>query len=548
MLNNRLEDTNYKVKVQIDNAIEELTIQSIVKNPTFIYLNQSLNTPLNDDIQINATLCSIVNIDDDNALTDDDVTNNFHYPYTDVNAIENIDIASTTSFLLPNNTQLNKIAINGIVNIKIYNDDNVYYNEDVYFHQGDITASIPNTLPLGEYKCDISFLGNKYYLPYQLTINFNIERRLAICNFETSSYFGHLTETLHITGTLKDNSTKHTISNCIIQYDFDGKTFSTITDENGVFSIAPTIPDGNILHCNQAMTEEGDIVIELGEPYEEEYDEELIRDDDGNIVLKSDVEDIDIDDTNINTDTDTDISTIDEAYEYPADAEIQEYQDTSYLITFNIDNDIYYLNNDAINVTVIKAPTYVTINTGEYDINTRTVTFDGYVMADISDTFTDVHYGKIQIAFPTFNYTHNIVKVDTHGRFSTQVNMADIYAQYNNTDIDELIPYQGYSSIYDTNVIIKQDTYNLTVGEPIVVEVSIKSVTNELVKDGMVKFDLYDSNNKLVYTYATELDNTGLGVFVFNTSRAQQYTLKAQYIGLFGYNNSEKTINIIVED
>lgn len=546
MLNNRLENTNYKVKVQIDNAIEELTIQSIVKNSTFIYLNQSLNTPLNDDIQLNATLCSIVNIDDDNALTDDDVTNNFHYPYTDVNAIENIDIASTTSFLLPNNTQLNKIAINGIVNIKIYNDDDVYYNEDVHFHQGDITASIPNTLPLGEYKCDISFLGNKYYLPYQLTINFNIERRLAICNFKTSSYFGHLTETLYITGTLKDNSTKHTISNCIIQYDFDGKTFSTITDENGVFSIAPTIPDGNILHCNQAMIEEGDIVIELGEPYEEEYDEELIRDDDGNIVLKSDIEDIDVDDTNINTDTDT--NTIDEVYEYPADAETQEYQDTSYLITFNIDNDIYYLNNDAINVTVIKAPTYVTIDTGEYDINTRTVTFDGYVMADVLDTFTDAHYGKIQIAFPTFNYTHNIVKVDTHGRFSTQVNMADVYAQYNNTDIDELIPYQGYNSIYNTNVIIKQDTYNLTIGEPIVVEVNIKSVTNELVTDGMVKFDLYDSGNKLVYTYATELDNTGLGVFMFNTSRAQQYTLKAQYIGLFGYNNSEKTINIIVED
>ena len=111
-----------------------------------------------------------------------------------------------------------------------------------------------------------------------------------------------------------------------------------------------------------------------------------------------------------------------------------------------------------------------------------------------------------------------------------------------------MIPYQGYNSIYNTNVIIKQDTYNLTIGEPIVVEVNIKSVTNELVTDGMVKFDLYDSDNKLVYTYATELDNTGLGVFMFNTSRAQQYTLKAQYIGLFGYNNSEKTINIIVED
>lgn len=547
--NIQLINTDKKITVQIDNETNELPIKQIKKAPTFINLNQALNTALYDDIIIDATLCYINNSDnDDISETSDDTTNDFHYNYYDIDAIDNtIDVTSLTSFLIPSNKELKKINIDGVVTIKIYNDNNIYYNADIHFTKGDITNTIPNELPLGEYKCDIIYAGNKFFMPYTLTINFNVERRLAICSFDTSTFEGHLTETLNIHGVLKDANTKNNIAQCQIQYEFDGQTFTTTTDDNGNFNIIPTIPDAHILHCNQLMIEEGDITIELGEPYEEQYDEELIRDDDGNIVLKSDIEE---DNNDENIDDINNANTQDsELFEYIADNQEQEYQNTSYIITMSTNSDAYYLNS-SIKINVIKAPTYITINTGEYNSLNRTVDFNGYIMANTFEDMRDAHYGKVQIYFPSFNYTHDLVKVDSHGYFTTNINMADLYAQYNNTIVDELIPYQGYNNIYDTSIIVSDNNeYNIATGDSIVIETNIKTITNELVTDGMVKFDLYYQDEaSLVYTYATEIDNAGVCVFMFNTSRSGNYILKAQYVGLFGYKNSEKIINITVED
>ena len=65
-------DTGKKVNVTIDNETEQLPIKSIIKIPTFIELQKPLNTPLKEDIILDAHLCYIVN-DNDTIITEDDI-------------------------------------------------------------------------------------------------------------------------------------------------------------------------------------------------------------------------------------------------------------------------------------------------------------------------------------------------------------------------------------------------------------------------------------------------------------------------------------------
>ena len=53
---------------------------------------------------------------------------------------------------------------------------------------------------------------------------------------------------------------------------------------------------------------------------------------------------------------------------------------------------------------------------------------------------------------------------------------------------------------------------------------------------------LYNSQDKEVYRYATEIDHTGQAVFLFNTSKKDTYKVKAHYYGIFGYTDSESNI------
>ena len=52
--------------------------------------------------------------------------------------------------------------------------------------------SITNTLPLGTYTMVIQYNGNKYFEESSLTIEFNVEKRLAICELKKERYCGNL--------------------------------------------------------------------------------------------------------------------------------------------------------------------------------------------------------------------------------------------------------------------------------------------------------------------------------------------------------------------
>lgn len=100
----RFNDTGKKVNVTIDNETEQLPIKSIIKIPTFIELQKPLNTPLKEDIILDAHLCYIVS-DNDTIVTEDDMI---------------YDDETNPSFIIPDNTKAAKIHTDGIVNIVIY--------------------------------------------------------------------------------------------------------------------------------------------------------------------------------------------------------------------------------------------------------------------------------------------------------------------------------------------------------------------------------------------------------------------------------------------
>ena len=112
------------VNVQIDNESKELPIKEIIKLPTFIELNQPLDTAYLDDIVVDLSLYYIVE------------------------------------------EEVKLLNIDGIIYIELYNDDNenpLYYTHAT-FKKGKLLLSIPNDLAISEYTLSAIYAGNKYFM------------------------------------------------------------------------------------------------------------------------------------------------------------------------------------------------------------------------------------------------------------------------------------------------------------------------------------------------------------------------------------------------
>lgn len=461
-------DTGKKVTSTIDNESKSISIKEIIKAPTFIVLNKSLDTILEEDIAVDGILCYI-NKDNE-----------------DVNSIkEYIEVVDTTDSetaismatkYLTQVTNINnlKIDIDGVVDITIYNGDNIYYQNSINFNRGCILDNIKNTLPIGEYVCEINYSGNKYFEPTKLTTTFNIEKRLSVCDFDTYYYTADAKESITISGILKDAEKDEPISGCVISFDFNGQKYQNMTGPNGEINIILTMPDPDISHCSSFITKEE------------------------------------------NT-----------------------FPNASYIVNLYIENQNYYLLDTELQIIVQKAKTSITINTADYDEASNIVNFNGYVLANVLDTWEDVQYGEISISFDDFKYKVPNISV-SDGFFSSDIDLAAVYDVYNATDIEELIPYSTVATYY-TSIEIeeKESPSKISVGDLLTVTAKIKS-TNSLdaVTDGMMVFILYDDNEE-VYRYATELDDVGNGVFSFNTSKAGNYYVQVEYYGMFGYKDSK---------
>lgn len=524
------QDSGERITVTIDNESIELPINKINRLPTYIELNQSLNTALESNIQLDANIFYVkqINTNIENEEINTEVT-------------EASDDNNYTKYLLANGYDSYHIDIDGTVTVTIYNGEEIYYIRDVFFRKGNIIDNIDNTLPLGSYKMIISYSGNKYFEPSQLEVNFNVEKRLGQCIFDKEVYYGDLEENLHIMGKLIDNERNTPVNNCKLSYDFDDKTYTTSTNSNGEFYLNVTIPSPDISHCFLLYNEIDESDFVPGDLYEDTPEEEFI-DEDGNIRKYSDIED---EEAPIEEESSIVESVVDKITDN--DDITTYYPNASYILNVYTDNASYYLNNTEIEIIVNKAPVLITANSTNSGEVSNTVNIIGSVLSQYNGKDNDAQYGEVDIVLPDFHYNHLPIKV-IDGIINTDINLIDVYSAYNKNDVEEINAYDT-TNIMNTSINVSGDIYNenddnyISVGDSFVIEAKVLSVgSTDYVPYGALLFSLMDEEKNIVYQYETEVDRIGMGIFNFNTSKESNYYIQVEYLGIFGYQYSKSSI------
>ena len=524
------QDSGERITVTIDNESIELPINKINRLPTYIELNQSLNTALESNIKLDANIFYVKQI-----------STNIENEEINTEVTEASDDNNYTKYLLANGYDSYHINIDGTVTVTIYNGEEIYYIRDVFFRKGNIIDNIDNTLPLGSYKMIISYSGNKYFEPSQLEVNFNVEKRLGQCIFDKEVYYGDLEENLHIMGKLIDNERNTPVNNCELSYDFDDKTYTTSTNSNGEFYLNVTIPSPDISHCFLLYNEIDESDFVPGDLYEDAPEEEFI-DEDGNIRKYSDIED---EETPIEEESSIVESVVDKITD---NNDITTYYpNASYILNVYTDNASYYLNNTEIEIIVNKAPVLITSNSTNSGEVSNTVNIIGSVLSQYNDKDNDAQYGEVDIVLPDFHYNHLPIKV-IDGIINTDINLIDVYSAYNKNDVEEINAYDT-TNIMNTSINVSGDIYNenddnyISVGDSFVIEATVLSVgSTDYVSYGALLFSLMDEEKNIVYQYETEVDRIGMGIFNFNTSKESNYYIQVEYLGIFGYQYSKSSI------
>lgn len=537
----RFKDTDMSVNVTIDNESKELPIKEIIKLPTFIKLNQSLNTAYHDDIVVDLSLYYInedgeekpLNIDgniiasfsNESIIAWRNRSNNLSCKETIVPLNDNI------MWLDENNQPVHTDAIKAVV--KECTAEDIYIEEyTIPFKKGRTRALFRNNIPIGEYVFLFEYMGNKYFEETYYESTFTINKRQAICVFDEEVKSNYPREDIAFNGILKDAKTDKRLSNVPLNFNFHGARYLTGTNENGEFTIFVTLPDADISHCALFMNEDDFSPIEHWMEYLSNSDTQYI-DEDGNI-RKKDLLYGDIVEFNnvIPEGTSEDINT------YISDTGDKSLSKTTYPIDVyfpDSPDNSYYLINTRVHADVKKIPTSLTLGTTNCNDTSNIIQINGGVTTEDNN----VHYGRVVVEFPEANYTHTPASVvDYDGSFNATIDLKTIYNIYNNNTNSTLEVYQAADE-KDTEVILSGDT-KVNVGETFIIEATIKSIDSSIVKDGMIVFiikDREDSNN-IIYKYATELDNTGTAILAFNTSKKANYFIQAKYYGMFGYTNS----------
>ena len=473
-------DTDMFVNIQIDNESKELPIKEIIKLPTFIELNQSLDTAYLNDIVVDLSLYYIIG------------------------------------------GEVKPLNIDGILTIKLCKENENLYSEFVNFKKGKASFSIPNNFPIDEYKLLIQYYGNKYFQFTYHFYTFSINKRQASCTFDSDIKNAYPKEDIIFNGTLIDTETKRPLNNVNVFFNFYGVKYATTTKQNGTFSVHVTLPDADISHCVLFMNENDFSPIEHGMEYLPNSDEQYI-DEDGNIRTKEKLYESVVQFRDIEATYDN--------YE-PSNVNISK---TTYPIEVYIDNPSYYLKNTYIHADVKKLPTDVTVATANCNETSNIIQVKGNVLNEKGNA----HYGRVVIEFPEVGYKHDATSVNYDGIFNTNINLKKIYDIYNNNKNNVLEPYIAADE-KDTEITLSGDT-EVNLGESFTIDATIKATDQTTVTDGMLVFIVYkkiDNQNIEVYRYATELDDTGVASLFFNTSKQIAYFVQAEYYGMFGYQDS----------
>lgn len=523
MVDLNVEYIGNELTATIDNETIPLKMYKIIKAPTTFICNESLDTPINTPINIDLFL---------------------GYEISNEDSIETIDedMREFEDFIL-------KKIKKGFINLKItsVSQQNQYYEKKYIFNDGQIIDSISLPLPIGDYLLIAEYMGNKYYEESNIIVNFSVTKRNAICVFESKDIQAYPNKPLQIGMTLIDEMNNKKISNCLLNYYFNGYEYVTQTNDQGYCNLNITTPniDPNVCPLNTITINED---LNVAEEIE---DGVYYYDDDGNIqytdditIFKNDIPD------NLTNEQKTEIESILEAdtliddnvedgYENEENSEQTYTLVPIYPLEVDINSSIYNLVSETIiNILLKTYTTDVNYTATNYDYR---IHIDGDVVAyDDEDNLVNVEYGNV--SFDISELTPHPIKtesVDENGHFSFDVEIVETESNNFTPDIFE------FSAPIITNIELESlsglsVTRNYALKHHITFKAKV--TTNQIVIPyGMVTF-VITKNYKEVYRYVTEVDKNGEAFFTFDVSTLGEYNIQAFYHKIFEYQSSESNI------
>lgn len=207
----------------------------------------------------------------------------------------------------------------------------------------------------------------------------------------------------------------------------------------------------------------------------------------------------------------------------------------AYPIIFYLDDsESYSLKDTTIKLMIDKLDTELSANYANTD-------YGQIIQGHVISTNGYANYGIVDVSILK-NYKER-VNVDSAGYFETDLISIDDIIDQLHSDSEGVFT----TSMDIPTVINIEGEKNISVGDDMRITATVQDNKGNIVVDGVVDFELYNNQNKLVYRYVDELDNSGQVIFIFYTSKKGKYHIKATYKSIIAYRSSEsEEINITV--
>ena len=203
----------------------------------------------------------------------------------------------------------------------------------------------------------------------------------------------------------------------------------------------------------------------------------------------------------------------------------------SYRLSVSAENDNYLLRNTSVRLIIDKEMTTIDIQGRDERIDGTIITKNGYPQ-----------YGTVNIQIPSVNYSKT--ETVTNGYFYHPIDInAIVMGMSSNVNPDKVY---STSKELRTNLTLESTYDSVKVGESFTVSGFVQDENNNPVPYGTIDFRLL-KDNKTVYRYITEVDTGGNGDFIFYTSKAGEYNIRAYYSTVVGYKDSQSNQDITIE-
>lgn len=516
------------LQATIDNQTKDLNVCKIIKEYTGFLINENIYATLYAPIDINLSLIYFSNTEQND--TPD---------ATIINLPQNIEEEEDIDFVEDGICYLS---------IKDLNTNKIVDTKTIHFHDGLIQTTMSSDLYLGDYLLEATYPGNKYYEPSSITIQFSITKREVQCTFDEEILFGYPNENMNVNVTISDVLNNKRISNCIINYIFDGIQYTTQTNDIGRATLNFTMPDVNKNNCG---------LIQL-----ESQNNNETSDDDANVDFflndvyvtfdpQSDQREFNDNNESPYTDSSSDpeytVSIVaDEEEDSDIEDDIINYGRPEFELIVTIDNNVYMLREEPHVKVYSKEYNTETAFYANSQDNSRILHIEGNVIAiDDQENTYNVNYGVIDFDIAEVEpHPNTTLEVDENGHFSFDVTVVDSYnAGVPIKQDDEWDMYSLDKQTYITLTNLGESDIFLDDGEKHKVRFkAIVEYDNSPVPYGMVSFSII-KKNKEIYRYVTELNNNGEAFFTFNVSTIGEYQVVAKYHKFFEYQESESNMS-----